>query len=130
MKTKYITTERLLDTWGYYIKTTLFPERLFQELDPAGLLVEKQNKYPLTPLHLGLGLDKLLDDVLANLDNPDALWQEVRQADPDVIACYFDKLLLVDRELERLRNKNFQILEIPVDWKETVGLLLSGKLFQ
>lgn len=129
MKTKYIESEQLLKTWGHYIKTTLFPEHLL-DIDPAGLLVEKQEKYPLTPLHLVLGLDRLLDDVLANLDHPDAIWLKIRQADQMVIASYFGLLLDIARELETLQEKNFQILEIPANWNQTVRLLLTRKFFQ
>lgn len=93
-------------------------------------MVEKQEKYPFTPLHLALGLDKLVCDVMAELDNPDEIWRNIREADPMVIGSYFQLLLDIARELEIFQNKNFQILEIPVDWNRTVGLLLTGKFFQ
>ena len=128
IKTEYISTELLLETWLALVNALLFPPFLEDELRPFDLLNAwgdtLQGKREAYRAEVDLLIDRLLE-----IDTPEVLWQTVREIDPTLSALYFDRILAATYSLETVK-KTASAVEIPESRQTLTAFLLLQKLFQ
>jgi hypothetical protein len=128
IKTRFIQTELLQQTWLDGVNRLLFPPALVDELRPFELLALWADDLPAKRRAYRLQVDFFVDKLL-KIETPEGFWRALREADPRLVALYFDRIQAANLALERIK-KTVPVAEIPDSWQTTVSFLLLQKLFQ
>ena len=128
MKTQFIKTALLIPMWEVSIEDMFFPEKLAKELLPEKQLNAWGEDLPVMRDRLRLQVDEFVDG-LFDFEEPEELWQKLRETDSRIVSLYYDRLDVASIVLKQVL-KDKEAVEIPASWSTFVALMLCQRLFQ